>query len=127
MDFTRESKMCSFCGKQGSSDLRLAGGLGAQVCAECIEHFHGILQSPERLAEASRPPWERMEPAELVATLPLIAASAEQNVNFMREWVDMLRERGVSWAEIGRALGVSRQAAWERFSQRRPNRNGSTA
>ena len=26
------------------------------------------------------------------------------------------RERNVSWAKIGEALGVSRQAAWERFS-----------
>ena len=30
--------------------------------------------------------------------------------------VETLRKRGVSWAEIGAALGVSRQAVWERFS-----------
>jgi ATP-dependent Clp protease ATP-binding subunit ClpX len=30
--------------------------------------------------------------------------------------VDLLRERGVSWAVIGDALGISRQAAWERFA-----------
>jgi biotin operon repressor len=29
----------------------------------------------------------------------------------------VLRERGVSWAEIGGALGVSRQAAWKRFTR----------
>jgi AhpD family alkylhydroperoxidase len=29
--------------------------------------------------------------------------------------VDELRKRGVSWEKIGQALGVSRQAAWERF------------
>jgi hypothetical protein len=29
----------------------------------------------------------------------------------------MLRERGVSWERIASALGVSRQAAWERFSR----------
>jgi hypothetical protein len=28
----------------------------------------------------------------------------------------MLRTRGVSWTRIGEALGVSKQAAWERFS-----------
>jgi biotin operon repressor len=32
----------------------------------------------------------------------------------------------VSWAEIGRALGVSRQAAWERFA-RKSGDNGATA
>ena len=30
--------------------------------------------------------------------------------------IDELRSREVSWATIGDALGVSRQAAWERFS-----------
>jgi len=30
--------------------------------------------------------------------------------------IDTLRGRGVSWSQIGDALGVSRQAVWERFS-----------
>jgi len=30
--------------------------------------------------------------------------------------VDELRKREVSWQKIGDALGVSRQAAWERFT-----------
>ena len=30
--------------------------------------------------------------------------------------LDILRKREVSWADIGGALNVSRQAAWERFS-----------
>jgi hypothetical protein len=33
-----------------------------------------------------------------------------------RRSVDRLRGRKVSWEAIGKALGVSRQAAWERFS-----------
>jgi hypothetical protein len=33
----------------------------------------------------------------------------------MQDIVDILREREVSWASIGRALAVSRQAAWKRF------------
>jgi len=33
------------------------------------------------------------------------------------QWVvDLLRSRGVSWAVIGAALGISRQSAWERFT-----------
>jgi hypothetical protein len=31
--------------------------------------------------------------------------------------VGRIRERHISYAEIGKALGVSRQAAWERFSR----------
>jgi biotin operon repressor len=30
--------------------------------------------------------------------------------------VDILRSREVSWAQIGAALGMSRQSAWEQFS-----------
>jgi ATP-dependent Clp protease ATP-binding subunit ClpX len=36
--------------------------------------------------------------------------------NVLQQQVETLRKRGVSWADIGAALGVSRQAAWERFS-----------
>ena len=34
----------------------------------------------------------------------------------MQFTVELLRERGVSWAVIGETLNVSRQAVWERFS-----------
>ena len=30
--------------------------------------------------------------------------------------VGELRARGVSWTRIGAALGISKQAAWERFA-----------
>jgi hypothetical protein len=31
--------------------------------------------------------------------------------------VDVLRQRGTSWADIGNVVGVSRQSAWERFAK----------
>lgn len=34
----------------------------------------------------------------------------------LAEAVRLARKQGVTWAEIGSALGVSRQAAWERYS-----------
>jgi hypothetical protein len=36
--------------------------------------------------------------------------------NQLQTVVDLLRTREVSWADIGAALGVTRQSAWERFS-----------
>jgi hypothetical protein len=33
----------------------------------------------------------------------------------MQDVVDILRDRGVSWATVGQTLAVSRQAAWKRF------------
>jgi ATP-dependent Clp protease ATP-binding subunit ClpX len=130
MAITREGRICSFCGEPGGpgTELRLIGGLGAQVCERCVDDFHGILHDEATYAAVRGPfPWERMDDAELLATLPQILASAEQNTAFAHEWVDLLRSRNISWAEIGRALGVSRQAAWERFSRRSSGDNGATA
>jgi DNA-directed RNA polymerase specialized sigma24 family protein len=53
----------------------------------------------------------------MLSKLPLISSEASQVDRFLREWVKMIRERNISYAEIGKALGVSRQAAWERFSR----------
>lgn len=30
--------------------------------------------------------------------------------------VDLARDQGASWTDVGEALGISRQAAWERFA-----------
>jgi ATP-dependent Clp protease ATP-binding subunit ClpX len=121
MPIRREGRICSFCGTPGGpgTDLPLIGGLGAQVCATCIDDFHAIVHDETKADRARGPfPWETMTDAEVLATLPQILASAEQNVAFAHEWVDLLRSRNISWAEIGRALGVSRQAAWERFARK---------
>jgi hypothetical protein len=34
----------------------------------------------------------------------------------LRAAVSLARQQGRTWDEIGKALGVSRQSAWERFS-----------
>ena len=34
----------------------------------------------------------------------------------LQAMIEELRQRKVSWEAIGKALGISRQAAWERFS-----------
>lgn len=129
MAITRTGKICSFCGSAGGpgTDVPLIGGLGAQVCATCIEDFHATLHDEELIAAArASSPWETMTDAEALGILPQILAAAEQNASFAQEWVDLLRARRVSWAEIGRALGVSRQAAWERFA-RKAGDKGATA
>ncbi len=121
MAISRAGKICSFCGISGGpgTHTQLVGGLGAQVCVGCIDEFHAMAHDAERVIQRRRTmPWEEMSDTELLATLPRILDSAEQNHAFAQEWVDMLRERRISWAEIGRVLGVSRQAAWERFAHK---------
>ncbi|MCW2737126.1 MAG: hypothetical protein JWN97_1770 [Nocardioides sp.] len=121
MAITREGRICSFCGTAGGpgTEVPLIGGLGAQICQGCVDDFHALVHDEARAAEArGSMPWDRMSDAEVLAVLPQIMASADQNVAFAHEWVDLLRARRVSWAEIGRVLGVSRQAAWERFAKK---------
>ena len=45
-----------------------------------------------------------------------IASAAKEMESQLRRVVSVLRERGRSWTEIGSALGISKQSAWERFS-----------
>jgi hypothetical protein len=118
MDSKLEHKICSFCGRPGSRKNRLAGGLGAMICFECLEWYYHDTRSGARVVKRTRPVWEEMSDTELLAKLPLIVQSAEQNQVFLADWVGLIRDRKISWAQIGKALGVSRQAAWERFAAR---------
>ena len=121
MGIVREGKSCSFCGTRGGpgTDVDLMGGLGAQICRGCVDDFHAILHDEHLLTVARGPmPWDAMSDAEVLATLPMILSSADQNASFAQEWVDLLRARHVSWAQIGRAMGVTRQAAWARFAKK---------
>ena len=129
MDFSPANRMCSFCGKQGTQDTKFVGGLGAMMCVDCLEHYHAQLQTPASRQARRKPPWESMSDVELLAVLPQILRAAEQVNSFATEWVGLLRERKISWSAIGNVLGVSRQAAWERFdgrgSARRKGSSGS--
>lgn len=57
-----------------------------------------------------------MTDEQIPAHLPRIASVATQVEDNLRVWVQRLRDRGMSWARIGEALGMARQSAWERFS-----------
>lgn len=132
MDIDPAHKSCSFCGVQGTADTTFAGGLGAMMCSDCVSFFHDKFSSDEgrrsiSLRSKAQLPWDEMSDTELLAKLPMIAATATQVGSFLGEWVQLARERGLSWTEIGHALGVSRQAAWERFSRGRANGSSASA
>lgn len=63
----------------------------------------------------SETPWLQMTDDELLAHLPEIAAVASQVEERLTAWVGTARQRRISWARIGAALGMTRQSAWERF------------
>jgi hypothetical protein len=60
--------------------------------------------------------WDAMSDDELLGALKPAAATVDATRAVLNSLVETLRRRGVSWAAIGGALGISRQAAWERFS-----------
>ena len=109
---------CSFCGTRGADDTRFAGGLGALMCLTCLETFAEQFAAPENSGQ-SIIGWsfDSMSDGDMLARLPLISATSAQVDRYLREWVGEIRGRHLSYAEIGKALGVSRQAAWERFSR----------
>jgi biotin operon repressor len=57
-----------------------------------------------------------MTDAQLLDSLGPAVATVEATRTILQTQIDTLRKRGISWSNIGGALGISRQAAWERFS-----------
>lgn len=132
MNIDPAAKTCSFCGVQGTADMLFAGGLGAMMCNDCVTFFHDKFSSDEgrrSISLGARPqlPWDEMSDTEILAKLPMIAATATQVGSFLGDWVHLAHERGLSWTEIGQALGVSRQAAWERFARGRARGSSESA
>ena len=116
MKISSNGRMCSFCGREDANGTQFSGDLGALICGDCVDRYHHILNKPDAAASPlSADPWQNMSTEQLLATLPLISRSSAQTSDFLITSVGVLRSRKASWAKIGRSLGVSRQAAWERF------------
>ena len=60
--------------------------------------------------------WTERPDDEMLASLAQVQGVVSQADAAVHDYVAILRERGLSWTRIGQALGVSKQAAWERFS-----------
>jgi hypothetical protein len=105
---------CSFCTKDKDSVAKLVAGPGVYICNECIDLCNQILDT-EPMPQMIHV-WHEQSDDELLASLARVQAAAPQLDAAMHDYVGLLRSRGVSWTRIGAALGVSKQAAWERFS-----------
>lgn len=108
-----ESLSCSFCNKDKGAVAKLVAGPGVYICNECIELCRLIL------AQDLKPDlgaWNERPDDELLASLVKMQVVGSQVDAALRDHVSTLRRRGISWTRIGEALGVSKQAAWERFA-----------
>ena len=105
--------MCSFCAGSANSTRRLGAGPGVAICEDCATSSVKLLSGTD--SSPAEAPWARMTDEALLAHLPEIAAVAAQVEDRLRACVGTARQRTISWARIGTALGITRQSAWERF------------
>jgi ClpX C4-type zinc finger len=107
---------CTFCGRLHTEVAKLIAGPGVYICDGCVELCVGVLAEATTAEPPSLPEWASLSDDELLQRIPFIAASAANIEAGLRDRVHELHDRGVSWARIGAALGMTRQSAWERFS-----------
>jgi hypothetical protein len=104
---------CTFCGKEREQVAGMVAGPGVHICDACVALCGRMMTGK---ATAAFDGWGSLTDDELLAALPASVEAVEQTEARVREHVAALRNRGVSWERIASCLGVSRQAAWERFA-----------
>lgn len=111
--------MCSYCLRPREQTGPLVSSPIAAICKDCAQSALQLFaRAPAR--ENYSPttlPWNDLSDYELMARLPEIASAGSQVERHLQAWVDAARQRDISWAKIGQALGMTRQSAWERFKQ----------
>jgi hypothetical protein len=119
---SKPTLFCSFCRKSEHQVKALISGPGVFICDACVGLCSGIIAKlPEALPVGGGRPveiaWLETQSTDvLLNMLKPMEATSEDVAQRLQTMVESLREREVSWADIGAALGVSRQAAWRRFT-----------
>jgi ClpX C4-type zinc finger len=108
----KKSLSCSFCRRSHKEVARLLGGPKTYICDDCITACNRILEA----TPAGFKGWDNMSVEALLGSLKTTNATVDATRSVLQQQIGELRGRQVSWDTIGSALGISRQAAWERFS-----------
>ncbi|QPH53795.1 ClpX C4-type zinc finger protein [Pontivivens ytuae] len=124
---------CAFCGLDNTSVGKMIAGPGVAICDRCVDACNAIIaRNPgsdapsERGDEAESAPfgaWSRLPDDVLLSTVRRTDRMIHSIRSILRDQVAVLRDRGVSWSDIGRELGISRQSAHERFASSRTDRS----
>ena len=105
---------CSFCQRPHTEVAKLVAGPAAYICDACIKIASEQAKRP--VAGGGFKGYDEHPPEQLLGLLKPAVAVLDAVRDDLQAKIDSLRRRDVSWADIGAALGISRQAAWERFS-----------
>ena len=106
---------CSFCFKSQHQVRKLVSGhANIFICDECVDLCNEFIAGKQPKVARTSP--EQLPTDRLLERLQPIEDTIQGKGNQLQWVVDLLRSREVSWAQIGAALGISRQSAWERFT-----------
>jgi ATP-dependent Clp protease ATP-binding subunit ClpX len=96
------------------------------ICDECVGLCQRILNDQKPESNVERPAagdravedhdFRQIEAGVLLEGLSIRAESIRKADDELRQAVLALRQKEITWAVVGAALGISRQSAWERFS-----------
>jgi hypothetical protein len=108
--------VCSFCLRPNTEVETLVAGPGVFICNDCVDLCDQVITGkPKSVPRVA--PWEQETTLEgILSNLPRIATAGAQVEQNLVEWVRRARSNGATWAQVGEALGMTRQSAWERFS-----------
>jgi hypothetical protein len=83
-----------------------------------IEDHAGVLKSGTWRIQVvgANDPREGLDEVDPLISLALMANAAMQLEARLEQYARFCRSEGKTWTQIGEALGMSKQAAWERFS-----------
>jgi hypothetical protein len=109
---SKDKLFCSFCRKTAKEVPSLIAGPGVYICGNCVKICNTMLDG---LPSDGFAGWDKLPNDALLDNLERSQAAFEGARGVLQQQIDTLRKRDVSWQKIGEALGVSRQAAWERF------------
>jgi ClpX C4-type zinc finger len=115
---------CSFCLRPNTEVKVLVAGPAVFVCNECVDLCSQIISDhpavngcPVQEGKPRRLPWEQAESLDVVlGHLPKVAVARTQVEESLSRWVGRARALGATWQQVGDALGMTRQSAWERFA-----------
>ena len=110
---SNEQLLCSFCGKSQRQVKKLIAGPGVYICDECVRLCDEIITEEPMTSLAD---WDALDDEALLERMVQVASTRDRVDQGVGNLVRILRARGVTWARIGEALGITRQSAWERYS-----------